>query len=65
LQQAGACFFTGHAIHILFGAFPKLTLLVLAGSLYLQATRGFRVVDPLERLPIGRRLQRLKGMLAA
>ena len=41
------------------------TLVVLAGSLYLQATRGFRVVDPLERLPIGRRLQRLKGMLAA
>ena len=41
------------------------TLLVLAGSLYLQATRGFRVVDPLERLPIGRRLQRLKAMLAA
>jgi hypothetical protein len=41
------------------------TLLVLAGSLYLGATKGFRVIDPLQGLPIGRRLQRLKAMLAA
>lgn len=43
----------------------EATLLVLAGSLYLGATKGFRVIDPLQGLPIGRRLQRLKAMLAA
>lgn len=41
------------------------TLLVLAGSLYLGATKGFRVIDPLQGLPIGKRLQRLKAMLTA
>ncbi len=41
------------------------TLVVLAGSLYLEATKGFCVIDPLQGLPIGRRLQRLKRMLAA
>jgi hypothetical protein len=41
----------------------EATLLVLAGSLYLEATKSFRVFDPLNGLPIGRRLQRLKQML--
>jgi len=38
-------------------------LLVLAGTLYLEATRGHVVIDPLKGLPIGKRLQKLKKML--
>jgi len=53
-----------HVQQQLVAAVGGSTLVVLAGSLYLGATKGFRVIDPLQGLPIGRRLQRLKAMLA-
>lgn len=38
-------------------------LCVLAGRLYMAATEGFRVVEPLHGLPIGKRLQALTRMV--